>query len=63
MWSLLILLLGIGVCVGAGLLALVPNVERPARFLPVYVLTGALFLGGLAMILWCQPIADYVARR
>lgn len=57
------LVLGIGVCTGAGLLSLVPDPERPAKFVPVYAVAVALFLAGLAALFWFQPIGTYLAEQ
>lgn len=51
---------GAVVCTLGGLLSLTPDPERPLRFVPVYVVSLAIFLGGLGLILWCEQVADYV---
>lgn len=50
---------GIVVCTFAGLLALTPDPERPARFLPVYLIALLLFLLGLSLILWCESVHEW----
>ena len=60
MWALLMLVLGIGLCIGAALLALVPPLEKPVVFVPVYAVAMALFVGGLALVLWCQPVGQAI---
>jgi len=51
---------GIVICTCAGLLSLVPDPEQPGRFLPVYAVALTLFLGGLALILWCEDVSEYL---
>ncbi len=62
MWPMIALLTGIALCVGGGLLGLLPNPEKPGQFVPLYLLAGALFLGGLAMVFWFQRVGESVAR-
>ena len=62
MWPILALLVGVALCVAGGLLGLVPNPEKPARFVPVYVLAAVLFLGGLALVFWFQRAGESIAR-
>ena len=62
MWPMIALLAGIALCVGGGLLGLVPNPERPARFVPVYLVAAALFLVGMALVFWFQRVGESVAR-
>lgn len=45
---------GIVACTAAGLMALIPDPEQPAKFLPVYAFSMTLFLFGLILILWCE---------
>ncbi|MGH7202393.1 MAG: hypothetical protein ACREJB_17440 [Planctomycetaceae bacterium] len=61
--QLLALVVGIAVCTAGGLLALVPNTERPLAFVPIYGVTVTLFAAGLAVIFWFQPIGRFLAER
>lgn|GEM_PF-5112427 len=61
--QMVIVILGMGICTGAGLLSLVPNPEEPIKFVPVYTLSISLFLGGLATIFWFQKIGNYIGEE
>jgi hypothetical protein len=50
---------GIICCVSAGLIALIPDPERPSRFLPIYFLALTMFLFGLSLILWCESVHQW----
>lgn len=58
-----IAVLGMLVTTGGGLLSLVSDPERPARFVPVYLVAITLFCGGLAMVLWCETAGDWVRTQ
>ena len=51
---------GVVVSTLGGLLSLTPDPERPLRFVPVYIVSLAIFLAGLGMILWCEQVSDFV---
>lgn len=55
-WAVIIV--GIVIAVGGGMLALYADPERPAQCIPVFVIAGSVFLGGMALVLWYQPVAD-----
>ncbi|MCA9116060.1 MAG: hypothetical protein KDA79_13315 [Planctomycetaceae bacterium] len=59
--QIVVIVLGILVCTGGGLLAMLPDMERLLSFLPVYVLTMSLYLCGMAIIFWYEPIARQVS--
>lgn len=54
---------GVLVTTGGGLLSLVSDPDRPARFLPVYLVAICLFCGGLGLILKCQDVGGWVDRK
>lgn len=62
MWPVIALISGIALCVAGGLLGLWADPERPLKFVPAYVLAAALFLLGLAVVSWFQPVGEYLAR-
>lgn len=62
MWSILTLVLGVAVCATGGLVGLLPNNEKPLQFVPLYLLAALLFLAGLAMVFWFQPIGEYLSE-
>lgn len=51
---------GVLVTTGGGLLSLVSDPDRPAKFLPVYLVAICLFCGGLGLILRCQKVGGWV---
>ncbi len=55
-----LVIVGILVTTGGGLLSLLPDPERPVKFVPVYVLALLLFCGGLALVLWSQEAGQYL---
>jgi hypothetical protein len=61
-WTVASVIAGIIVCTSGGLLSLTPDPEKPLRFVPVYVVSLALFLCGLGMILWCNDFPAAVAE-
>ena len=58
---------GIVICTLGGLLSLTPDPERPLRFVPVYIVSLALFLCGLGLIMWCdefpKAMFDFVSKK
>lgn len=48
--------IGMVVCTLGGLLAVSADRERPALFVPAYILAVGLFLGGLMLILFSETI-------
>lgn len=54
--SLAAVVAGVIVCTLSGLLSLTPDPEKPAKFLPVYALSMALFLFGLALVMRLEPV-------
>lgn len=52
-----VVVLGILVCTAGGLLAMLPDLNRPIRFVPAYICTMSLYLAGLAIICWYAPLA------
>lgn len=61
--QIVVLILGMGICTGAGLLSLIPSLEEPVKFIPIYTLSMSLFLGGLATIFWFQKIESYISDQ
>lgn len=45
-----IVVVGLLITTGGGLLSLIPDPGRPARFVPVYIVAMALFAGGLWLV-------------
>lgn len=60
--SVAAVVVGIVLCTGAGLLALTPDPEKPAKFLPVYVLAMLLFLVGLALVMRLEVVMQIPER-
>jgi len=58
--SIILGIAGMLVCTGGGLLALTPDPERPAVFVPVYVASLLIFIAGLALIMWCGNISEAI---
>lgn len=50
---------GMIVCTMGGLLSLMPDPERPQRFVPVYLMALVIFVIGLAIIVRCQQLAEW----
>jgi hypothetical protein len=55
------LVLGVVVATGGGLLALLADPDRPVQAVPVFVVAGTIFCGGLALLCWFAPLVAYVA--
>ncbi len=55
--------LGIVVCTLGGLLAMTGDLERPARFVPVYLLAMIMFFAGLALMVWSLEAGEYLRAQ
>lgn len=53
---------GAVLCTLAGLLSLTPDPEKPAQFLPVYLLSVVLFLVGLALVMRLGIVMQFVEQ-
>lgn len=50
--QILAVIVGMAICTGAGLFAMTPDIEQPKRFIPIYLVSIVLFVGGLFLIVW-----------
>ncbi len=60
--SLVAVVVGAVLCTLAGLLSLTPDPEKPAKFLPVYLLSIVLFLVGLALVMRLGIVMQFVEQ-